>query len=48
MPGRAVSPQISEGVFDLARDGMTGPLGEMLDAGVPINPVNPASEAEAA
>lgn len=34
------SPQVIEGVFDLARDGRTGPLGEMIDAGVPINTVN--------
>jgi hypothetical protein len=38
------SPQVIEGVFDLARDGLTGPLGEMLDAGVPINMVNPRGD----
>jgi len=31
---------VVEGVFELARDGRTGPLGEMLDAGVPLNLVN--------
>lgn len=31
---------VVEGVFDLARDGRTGPLAEMLDAGVPLNLVN--------
>ncbi|MBX0300338.1 ankyrin repeat domain-containing protein [Cryobacterium sp. 1639] len=34
------SDAVVEGVFDLARDGLTGPLGEMLDAGVPLNLVN--------
>ena len=38
------SPQVIEGVFDLARDGLTGPLGEMLDAGVPIDMVNPRGD----
>ena len=38
----AVTPHaaVVEGVFELARDGRTGPLGEMLDAGVPLNLVN--------
>ena len=31
---------VVEGVFELARDGRTGPLGEMLDAGVPLDLVN--------
>ncbi|MCU1447220.1 ankyrin repeat domain-containing protein [Cryobacterium sp.] len=31
---------VVEGVFDLARDGRTGPLGEMIDAGVPLNLLN--------
>jgi len=31
---------VVEGVFDLAREGRTGPLGEMLDAGVPLDLVN--------
>jgi hypothetical protein len=44
VPGGAVSPQIIEGVFDLARDGRTGPLGEMIDAGVPLNTVNPRGD----
>lgn len=34
------SAAVVEGVFDLAREGRTGPLGEMLDAGVPLNLVN--------
>ena len=34
------STAVVEGVFDLARDGRTGPLGEMLDAGVPLDLVN--------
>jgi len=34
------SPAVVEGVFDLARDGLTGPLGEMIDAGVPLDVVN--------
>jgi ankyrin repeat protein len=29
-----------EGVFALAREGRTGPLGEMIDAGVPIDLIN--------
>jgi ankyrin repeat protein len=36
----AVDPAVVEGVFDLAREGRTGPLGEMLDAGVPVDLVN--------
>jgi len=35
-----VSAQVVEGVFDLARNGQTAPLGEMLDAGVPLDLVN--------
>ncbi|ASD22943.1 hypothetical protein B7495_13270 [Cryobacterium sp. LW097] len=31
---------VVEGDFELARDGRTGPLGEMLDAGVPLDLVN--------
>jgi hypothetical protein len=42
--GGAISPQIIEGVFDLARDGLTGPLGEMIDAGVPLGVVNPRGD----
>jgi ankyrin repeat protein len=33
----AVSSEVIDGVFGLARDGQTGPLGEMIDAGVPLN-----------
>ncbi|WP_198416485.1 ankyrin repeat domain-containing protein [Cryobacterium lyxosi] len=44
VPGGAISPQIIEGVFDLARDGLTGPLGEMIDAGVPLGVVNPRGD----
>ncbi|MGO4690083.1 ankyrin repeat domain-containing protein [Glaciibacter sp. 2TAF33] len=36
LPGGLSAPVI-EGVFDLARQGLTGPLGEMIDAGVPID-----------
>ena len=36
----APSAEVVEGVFDLARNGQTGPLGEMLDAGVPLDLVN--------
>ncbi|MET4581446.1 ankyrin repeat protein [Conyzicola nivalis] len=35
-----VSAQVVEGVFDLARRGLTGPLGEMIDAGVPVDTRN--------
>ncbi|WEO76551.1 ankyrin repeat domain-containing protein [Cryobacterium sp. SO2] len=34
------SAAVVEGVFELARDGLTGPLGEMIDAGVSIDLVN--------
>ncbi|MDJ0349707.1 ankyrin repeat domain-containing protein [Cryobacterium sp. PH29-G1] len=34
------SPEVMEGVFDLARDGRTGPLGEMIDAGFGLDLVN--------
>jgi len=34
------SQEIVDGVFDLAREGRTGPLGEMLDAGVPLDLLN--------
>ena len=44
VPGGAVSPKVIEGVFDLARDGLTGPLGEMIDAGVPLDVVNPRGD----
>lgn len=39
-PAAQPSEAVVEGVFALARDGLTGPLGEMLDAGVPLNLVN--------
>ncbi|MFP1601676.1 ankyrin repeat domain-containing protein [Microbacterium sp. 2216-1] len=32
-----LSPEVIDGTFDLARQGRTGPLGEMIDAGVPID-----------
>jgi len=38
--GDGVSAQVVEGVFDLARRGLTGPLGEMIDAGVPVDTRN--------
>jgi len=39
-PAATPPAAVVEGVFDLARDGRTGPLGEMLDAGVPLDLVN--------
>ena len=33
----APSLEVIEGVFGLARDGLTGPLGEMIDSGVPLD-----------
>lgn len=39
-----LSPQVIDGVFDLAREGLSGPLGEMIDAGVPVNTVNPRGD----
>lgn len=33
----ALSPEVIDGTFDLARDGRVGPLGEMIDAGVPVD-----------
>ena len=39
-PATGPSAAVVEGVFELARDGLTGPLGEMIDAGVPLNLVN--------
>ncbi|MBC7723374.1 MAG: ankyrin repeat domain-containing protein [Burkholderiaceae bacterium] len=35
-----VSAEVVEGVFELARTGQTGALGEMLDAGVPPGILN--------
>lgn len=39
-----ISLEVIEGTFDLARQGRTGPLGEMLDAGVPIDVRNPRAD----
>lgn len=39
LPGTP-SAEVVEGVFTLAREGRTGPLGEMLDAGVPLDMLN--------
>src|SRR5690606_12733093 len=39
-----VSLEVIEGTFDLARQGRTGPLGEMIDAGVPIDVRNPRGD----
>lgn len=39
-----VSLEVIEGTFDLAREGRTGPLGEMIDAGVPIDVRNPRGD----
>src|SRR5690606_7104777 len=36
----AISLEVIEGTFDLARQGRVGPLGEMIDAGVPIDVQN--------
>ena len=38
--GDGVSEQVVEGVFDLARRGLSGELGEMIDAGVPVDTRN--------
>ena len=35
-----LSNEVIDGVFDLARRGETGPLGEMIDAGVAIDTIN--------
>lgn len=44
-PGDApISLEVVEGTFDLARQGRTGPLGEMIDAGVPIDLRNPRGD----
>ncbi|WP_353116194.1 ankyrin repeat domain-containing protein [Microbacterium sp.] len=39
-----ISLEVIEGTFDLARQGRTEPLGEMLDAGVPIDVRNPRAD----
>lgn len=38
------SLEVIEGTFDLARQGRVGPLGEMLDAGVPVDLRNPRGD----
>lgn len=38
--GYAPSVEVLDGTFDLARSGLAGPLGEMIDAGVPIEARN--------
>lgn len=38
--GSGPSEAVVEGIFDLAREGRTGPLGEMLDAGVSLDLLN--------
>lgn len=38
------SDEVIEGTFDLARQGQTGPLGEMIDAGVPVDLRNPRGD----
>ncbi len=39
-----LSLEVIEGTFDLARQGRTGPLGEMIDAGVPVDVRNPRGD----
>jgi len=39
-----LSLEVIEGTFDLARTGRTGPLGEMIDAGVPLDVRNPRGD----
>lgn len=39
-----LSLEVIEGTFDLARQGRTGPLGEMIDAGVPVDARNPRQD----
>lgn len=38
------SLEVIEGTFDLAREGRTGPLGEMIDSGVPVDLRNPRQD----
>ncbi len=38
------SMEVIEGTFDLAREGRTGPLGEMIDSGVPVDLRNPRQD----
>ncbi|SJN29338.1 putative ankyrin-like protein [Microbacterium esteraromaticum] len=39
-----LSNEVIAGTFDLARQGRLGPLGEMLDAGVPVDVRNPRGD----
>lgn len=39
-----LSLEVIEGTFDLARQGRTEPLGEMIDAGVPVDVRNPRQD----
>jgi uncharacterized protein len=43
-PGASLSAEVIDGTFDLAREGRVGPLGEMIDAGVPIDTRNARSD----
>ncbi|WP_040164218.1 ankyrin repeat domain-containing protein [Microbacterium gorillae] len=36
-PGAGLSDEVIDGTFDLVREGRVGPLGEMIDAGVPVD-----------
>lgn len=40
-----LSLEVIEGTFDLARQGRTAELGEMIDAGVPVDVRNPRADA---
>lgn len=39
-----LSQEVIDGTFDLAREGLVGPLGEMLDAGVAVDVRNARSD----
>jgi ankyrin repeat protein len=39
-----LSLEVIEGVFDLARQGRSGPLAEMIEAGVPVDVRNPRQD----
>lgn len=39
-----LSLEVIQGTFDLARQGRTSPLGEMIDAGVPVDVRNPRGD----
>lgn len=43
-PGAELSLEVIEGTFDLARQGRVGPLGEMIEAGVPVDTRNPRGD----